>query len=265
MSRRAILILVAILILAAVGAAGAYWYFTKTEPNVCTQEAMLCPDGSYVGRTGPNCEFAVCPSPQSSDGQFCIQVITPAKNPATGECREFPTPCDVPENWEQVESCETSVLDTLNWKTYRNEGYGFEFKYPNDWPLPIKLKGSEYNNGGFRVATNSLWKLNVGPIAKGECEGVDCYVYGVEGFIAVNPDEVIQKLEADKSVNIENNNNIINGVRSVMYSESEICGNKNVFIFGEKYTINFSSKCGDDNLNRATIFNQILFTFKFIK
>ncbi|MEX1997825.1 MAG: TspO/MBR family protein [Candidatus Andersenbacteria bacterium] len=27
----------------------------------CTQEAKLCPDGSYVGRTGPNCEFAACP------------------------------------------------------------------------------------------------------------------------------------------------------------------------------------------------------------
>ena len=26
----------------------------------CTEEAMMCPDGSYVGRTGPKCEF-VCP------------------------------------------------------------------------------------------------------------------------------------------------------------------------------------------------------------
>ncbi|GEM_PF-3333106 len=29
--------------------------------TVCTQDAKLCPDGSYVGRTGPNCEFASCP------------------------------------------------------------------------------------------------------------------------------------------------------------------------------------------------------------
>ena len=28
---------------------------------VCTQEAKLCPDGSYVGRVGPECEFALCP------------------------------------------------------------------------------------------------------------------------------------------------------------------------------------------------------------
>jgi len=33
------------------------------KPVACTQEAMLCPDGSYVSRTGPNCEFAACPQP----------------------------------------------------------------------------------------------------------------------------------------------------------------------------------------------------------
>lgn len=30
--------------------------------RACTQEAKQCPDGSYVSRTGPNCEFAECPS-----------------------------------------------------------------------------------------------------------------------------------------------------------------------------------------------------------
>lgn len=28
----------------------------------CTQEAKICPDGSYVSRTGPNCEFTPCPT-----------------------------------------------------------------------------------------------------------------------------------------------------------------------------------------------------------
>jgi len=32
------------------------------QPVACTQEAKECPDGSYVGRTGPNCEFAACPT-----------------------------------------------------------------------------------------------------------------------------------------------------------------------------------------------------------
>lgn len=33
-----------------------------TEPVFCTMEAKLCPDGSAVGRVGPNCEFAACPA-----------------------------------------------------------------------------------------------------------------------------------------------------------------------------------------------------------
>lgn len=42
----------------------------STKPGVtvpetgtaCTMEAKLCPDGSYVGRSGPKCEFAPCPA-----------------------------------------------------------------------------------------------------------------------------------------------------------------------------------------------------------
>jgi hypothetical protein len=30
--------------------------------TVCTAEVKLCPDGSYVGRTGPSCAFASCPT-----------------------------------------------------------------------------------------------------------------------------------------------------------------------------------------------------------
>ena len=35
----------------------------STSPvfQACTMDAKLCPDGSSVGRTGPNCEFAPCP------------------------------------------------------------------------------------------------------------------------------------------------------------------------------------------------------------
>lgn len=33
--------------------------------TVCTMDAKICPDGSAVGRSGPNCEFAPCPTPKS--------------------------------------------------------------------------------------------------------------------------------------------------------------------------------------------------------
>ncbi len=36
--------------------------------NGCTMEAKRCWDGSYVGRTGPNCEFAACPPLPTTGG-----------------------------------------------------------------------------------------------------------------------------------------------------------------------------------------------------
>lgn len=35
--------------------------------QACTMEAKICPDGSAVGRTGPNCEFAACPDIATSE------------------------------------------------------------------------------------------------------------------------------------------------------------------------------------------------------
>jgi hypothetical protein len=43
----------------------------------CTMEAMECPDGSYVGRTGPNCEFAACPGGKDDD----IRPMPPEPSP----------------------------------------------------------------------------------------------------------------------------------------------------------------------------------------
>lgn len=34
---------------------------TPDEGVYCTMDAKECPDGSFVGRSGPKCEFAPCP------------------------------------------------------------------------------------------------------------------------------------------------------------------------------------------------------------
>lgn len=43
------------------------------EGVACTMEAKVCPDGSSVGRTGPNCEFEACPGETEQMGE---QVYT---------------------------------------------------------------------------------------------------------------------------------------------------------------------------------------------
>ncbi len=63
-------------------------FFTKKTPIhsvACTEDVMMCPDGSYIGRTGPKCEF-VCPS--ASDKQIVSFDIT-VPNPPTKENNPF--------------------------------------------------------------------------------------------------------------------------------------------------------------------------------
>lgn len=59
----------------------------------CTQEAKLCPDGSYVSRTGPNCEFAPCPTEKISSGitgTVMIGPICPVQSINNPSCDDKP-------------------------------------------------------------------------------------------------------------------------------------------------------------------------------
>jgi len=51
------------------GGIGFYLFVSSRAPQerACTEEAKFCLDGSTVGRTGPNCEFAVCPEVKSGN------------------------------------------------------------------------------------------------------------------------------------------------------------------------------------------------------
>lgn len=49
-------------VIVAIVLAIGFWSNQPELQIACTMEAKLCPDGSYVGRTGPNCEFTECPA-----------------------------------------------------------------------------------------------------------------------------------------------------------------------------------------------------------
>lgn len=73
----------------------------------CDADAMICPDGSAVGRTGPNCEFEKCPSvfleePIGKSPVVCTEVMKQAEfctmeyAPVCGlvDVQCVTTPCD---------------------------------------------------------------------------------------------------------------------------------------------------------------------------
>jgi hypothetical protein len=69
--------------------------------NWTCEEGLECiygPKGSDVG---------TCAKPNPNKNGVCVQVITFAKDPRTGACWQFPTPCDVPVGWS---NCSIQVV-----------------------------------------------------------------------------------------------------------------------------------------------------------
>jgi hypothetical protein len=81
-------------ILLVAGAVVGVLYSTNqpVQRVACTLEAKLCPDGSAVGRVGPKCEFAPCPTGSASmaviKGKVTVGPICPVER--------LNSPCPVP-------------------------------------------------------------------------------------------------------------------------------------------------------------------------
>jgi len=102
-------IIAGLVVIIAIGV-GAY-FFTNQYGDFsltgCTEEAKVCSDGTTVGRIPPLCEFAECPSVTAEE--------------------DLNIPAD--------------------WITYRNEEYGFEFKYPAEWGDVEVKQGNRLREG----------------------------------------------------------------------------------------------------------------------
>lgn len=103
MKRSVILTTIFVLLLAG----GIFWYFSASDnaptQTQCTLDAKICPDGTTVGREGPNCEFAKCP----------------------GEIKK--------EGWEQVTDQDQGI-------TYKYpEQLDLEFIFTQEWPPEVEV------------------------------------------------------------------------------------------------------------------------------
>lgn len=94
-SRMKMIFILLVLLLVLGGGSYAYLFFkgqtTQPTPPItkaCTQEAKLCPDGSSVGRSGPNCAFAPCPSTIPSTTSAGLKTYT---NPKYAFSLQYPS------------------------------------------------------------------------------------------------------------------------------------------------------------------------------
>ncbi len=182
-----------------------------------------------------------------------------------------PSPSKLPEGGEVVEEKEKVLPEEedefANWKTYQNEEYGFEFKYPNDFKIreggtpletpktfeiyPIDERYSTDNSSHF--ITTSLYLTARYPYERVLSTYDIIYSDGQYSSDRVSIQEI--KVGGKKAITFEINLGWIGkdykGRNNAMYTK--------VIIERDKYTYSFSAI-----EDFKTIFNQILSTFKFL-
>jgi hypothetical protein len=128
---------------------------------------------------------------------FCIQVITPAYNPQNpSECKEFPTPCDVPPGWIKTERCSisTSTLQTpitqtqsLTEAKVEADDYGFypsnlEFAKGVKVKLYLYVKQNNVYYGGLDFRSEKFKTESVKPGQKTEVEFIADKDFIIESY-----------------------------------------------------------------------------------
>ena len=157
------------------------------------------------------------------------------------------------------------LLETLNWKTYRNEDYGFEIKYPEEAEKQVSNLLFPSPSAIFRIGLSpltsewpSLFEITVADLK-------DCFSSFLEGGIE------------KKKVTINNLDFCLNighegapgGTVNKTYDYVIKKGEKYIIL---RFGIVYNVRCGEeyecekfDEAKDTKVFNQMLSTFKFIE
>ena len=102
--------------------------------------------------------------PVTSTPMVCAQVITPAYNPQNpSECKEFPTPCDIPPGWIKTDRCpvKTPTLQTPTTQTQTQTQTRVEAKVEADdygfYPSSLEFRKGEWVNLYFYVRSDKVY------------------------------------------------------------------------------------------------------------
>ncbi len=84
----------AIIVVVISAAAIALSYSYNPSQVACTMDAKICPDGSFVGRMPPSCEFAPCPVSVQSCETDSDCVPAQCCHPNACVNKAYQEPCD---------------------------------------------------------------------------------------------------------------------------------------------------------------------------
>ncbi len=163
--KKSLIIGIAVVIVAALAGVVVWTKFSGQEQVACTEEAKLCADGSAVGRTGPNCEFAPCPSEETRTRSIKLFYYDPEKDKdATGnvKCSRDGLAAierEIPFTNTPVQDIVTLLLKGKENLTQGEIAQGISTEYPLEG---FSLKGASLKNGVLTLEFNDLNNKTVG-------------------------------------------------------------------------------------------------------
>lgn len=168
---------------------------------------------------------------------------------------------------------QTTEIDTSNWKTYRNEVYGFEVRHPANWSVIRENKDMSLQNALKRFGGD---KAEVVVLDEKSGRNVTVLYLGTNLNFSDCPSKISQeeclklretnKMDLDQFMGLgvfqNTKKTLLNG-----YNAYEI-GSENAFVImvenkGEVFQIYFADHSTKNDLSPAEF--QVLSTFKFIK
>jgi hypothetical protein len=163
--------LIIVIILAIIVGGGALWYAKRPEkpyqpseikePERVTEEK--CNDIQDLAEQ-TKCYTNL--AKKTTDESYCEKIEIPEAPEVKANCyvelailKNNPSICWKVETASLASSC-WEYFGMRDWKTYKNEEYGFEFKYPQNWGLEILSNVSNPYNEGIDIIQpyNNVYK-----------------------------------------------------------------------------------------------------------
>lgn len=106
----------------------AVFVLSSCQPVACTMDAKICPDGSAVGRIGPNCEFAACPEVTAcpEDAKLCPDGSAVGRVGPNCEFAECPEVSAGSSTFKEYKSTDPEVCSRIRYTCDGDDAFGDE-------------------------------------------------------------------------------------------------------------------------------------------
>ena len=237
--RKKIYLMIGIILLSGI-VAGSYYFWDdlvnflnpkgETGKIDCMMDTKECPDGSFVNRIQPNCEFAECPP--VIDGENTIDKV-----------------------------------DTSDWQIYRNEEYGFEMKYPTGWK---KASEKDKEKSSTLLSVFDMPVLNRDFLGKASEEMVLIEIIVLDNLEKKSlSDFSLERMGGEDVVLIPRNSFSLNGVEAIQagynYEKMDMLEVLNMIEISSKEFVYIQLIADSNFKDDLDIFNKIIYSFKLFQ